>query len=118
MGRFNCKRNDGILDIDTPVTLANLKAGTSEYVNSALIPQFDADICHSPAAPYWTSWSASTAPEWQGHSTVPWMQADTILNECPSNGIWVTWAPIALTGSRSYSRFCSTLQEPLRRTAS
>jgi hypothetical protein len=97
-GHWVCSTARGVTafyDIDTPVTLAALEAGTCTYLSIC--------TCRSPADRRSIDWSGTSAHSGRVLSTARSMRPPIIRKRARRTGISVTWARTARHGSRRSS---------------
>ena len=83
-------------DIDTPVTLARLETGGTDYLLPAQIARYDS-TCHSPVARRSNASSRPTRPGWRVLSIARWIPTCTHRQKRLTGGVstWATSAPTA-----------------------
>jgi hypothetical protein len=89
-------------DIDTPVTLAKLERGDTEYLSPALILAITF-IYRLRVVQRYSGLNSSTVLLWQERSIVQLTQLCTIPKSVIKHGTSDTWARIAMTDSRLWS---------------
>ena len=97
-------------DIDTPVTLAKLGRGETDYLSPDLIPRYDLYLSFTGGPTLQTIFRALiTARLAPGRSTAPWTRRFITPKRRTCAGTWAIWAPTARTGRGRWRGCCSSL---------